>query len=118
MNQAPQAAPAPDQHRRQTAGAGRAGLLVALVLLTGLAPLAFAGCGDGGEDDSGSVPNITIPEGKAKPVPDETTTTAPPSGGTPDPAKPDSPENDVPPEPGTPEEKFEQYCEENPGACG
>ena len=29
----------------------------------------------------------------------------------------DSPENDTPPEPGSPEERFEQFCTENPGAC-
>jgi hypothetical protein len=34
-----------------------------------------------------------------------------------DPAKPDSPQNDVPPQPGA-QESFEQFCDENPGACG
>ena len=29
----------------------------------------------------------------------------------------DSPENDLPPEPGSPEERFEQFCDQNPGAC-
>jgi hypothetical protein len=70
----------------------------------------------------------------------DTTDTAPDSGGeTPAPAEPpldqpnpgnggtpapdtndpprDSPENDTPPEPGSPEERFEQFCAENPGAC-
>ena len=30
----------------------------------------------------------------------------------------DSPENDQPPEPGSPAERFEQFCAQNPGACG
>jgi len=45
----------------------------------------------------------------------------PGNGGTPAPDtnRPprDSPENDTPPEPGSPEERFEQFCEQNPGAC-
>lgn len=39
------------------------------------------------------------------------------SGGH-DPGQPDSADNDVPPEPGSPQEAFEQYCDENPKACG
>jgi hypothetical protein len=30
----------------------------------------------------------------------------------------DTPENDAPPPEGSPAERFEQYCNENPGACG
>jgi hypothetical protein len=30
----------------------------------------------------------------------------------------DAPENDVPPPEDTPAERFEEYCNENPGACG
>ena len=45
----------------------------------------------------------------------------PGNGGTPAPDTNDppreSPENDTPPEPGSPEERFEQFCSENPGAC-
>ena len=37
-----------------------------------------------------------------------------PSGGQ---RAPDSPDNDTPPEPGSPQERFEQFCAENPGAC-
>jgi hypothetical protein len=29
----------------------------------------------------------------------------------------DSPSNDTPPEPGSPQERFEQFCAQNPGAC-
>jgi hypothetical protein len=32
--------------------------------------------------------------------------------------RPDSPGNDLPPAPGSPEEQFERFCEQNPGACG
>lgn len=39
----------------------------------------------------------------------------PPSGGQP--APDDTPDNDQPPPPGSPAERFEQFCEENPGAC-
>jgi len=38
------------------------------------------------------------------------------SGGTPAPPQ-DSPQNDTPPPSGSPAEKFEQFCQENPGAC-
>jgi hypothetical protein len=38
--------------------------------------------------------------------------------GKPDPSKPDSAGNDLPPKPGTPQAKFEQYCNQHPGACG
>jgi hypothetical protein len=55
-------------------------------------------------------------------VPTETT---PPStdGGTPSPqppteTTPDTPENDTPPPEDSPAERFEDFCNENPGACG
>ena len=35
-----------------------------------------------------------------------------------DPSQPDSSTNDVPAQQGTPQGSFEQYCNENPGACG
>ena len=37
------------------------------------------------------------------------------SGGTA--APDDSPQNDTPPPSGSPAERFEQFCQENPGAC-
>jgi len=46
----------------------------------------------------------TLPEEGPPPVEDE-----PPE---------DSEENDAPPPAGTPAERFEEYCNENPGACG
>ena len=50
---------------------------------------------------------------------DPATETLPEEG--PDPAAPpaeDTPENDAPPPEDTPAERFEEYCNENPGACG
>jgi hypothetical protein len=59
------------------------------------------------------------PEVEPEPAPAETV--PPPSGGgTPAPeAEPpaDSPENDTPPPPDSPAERFEQFCDDNPGAC-
>jgi hypothetical protein len=40
------------------------------------------------------------------------------SGGTPAPPAQDSPGNDTPPPPGSPAQRFEQYCNAHPGACG
>ncbi len=34
-----------------------------------------------------------------------------------DQAQQDSPQNDTPPEAGSPQQRFEQYCADNPGAC-
>ncbi len=48
-----------------------------------------------------------------------TTETTPPTSVPETPATPtDSPENDTPPPTDTPAERFEQFCNENPGACG
>jgi len=104
-------------------------------LLLAISALAVGAAACGGDDDGGSeeaeVPEISVPAGKPQSVPDETTTTPETTttttpdtggggggGGNYDPGKPDSPTNDIPPKPGTPEAKFEQFCEENPGACG
>lgn len=91
-----------------------------------------AGCG--GDDENASetetTPRTTVPrENTAPPATTETTPpqtqTAPPpqttpdnSGGSTAPTTPDSPENDRKPAPGTPESKFEEFCDNNPGACG
>jgi hypothetical protein len=99
-----------------------------------------AGCG--GDDEPAAQPASTLPEltvpqtDEAPPVEIETETTAPappgpvpepepvpPStdGGVPAPAPeplPDTPENDTPPPPDSPAERFEDFCNENPGACG
>jgi hypothetical protein len=95
--------------------------------------LAFAGCG--GDDEEAQTtpraPELTVPQtDTAETVETQTapeTTTSPPapepdgSGGVPPPEPqpaPDSPESDQPPPPGSPAERFEEFCEENPGACG
>jgi len=112
-------------------------LLLALLVL----PLA-AGCG--GDDEQAEaprdLPELTIPRTDPEPdppgtAPAPTTDTAPtptgddpstaplapgegdgsgsaPSGGT------DSPDNDTAPPADSPAERFEQQCEETPGACG
>lgn len=65
--------------------------------------------------DTGSTTDTTTDESGGT-----TTPTAPPasdggSGGTTTPE--DSEQNDTPPPSGSPAERFEQFCQENPGAC-
>jgi hypothetical protein len=105
--------------------------------------LALAACGGDDENvaDTPARPELTVPGGGKAPTLDEkprttktgtSTTTAPaPSGGTPAPTPQqqqqqpqgqanqpqDSPQNDTPPPKGSPAQKFEQFCEDNPGAC-
>jgi hypothetical protein len=50
---------------------------------------------------------------------DPATETLPEEGPPPsDTAPVDTPESDAPPPADTPAERFEEYCNENPGACG
>ena len=50
---------------------------------------------------------------------DPATETLPEEGPSTTPEAPaDTPENDAPPPEDTPAERFEEYCNENPGACG
>ena len=109
---------------------------LATALACGTLALVAAGCGDDdeAEDTKGlTTPVPTIPEEDAttpdtatEPAPDPDTTQAPPpanpgSGGSPAPSPPpqqDSPENDQPPPRDSPAERFEEFCEQNPGACG
>ena len=119
--------------------AGRAaGVLIACLALTG--GTALAGCGDD-EDSSTPATTPTIEpstptgptgaageqgdEGDTPPSddsdvdPEDGTVTPPPeSGDQANGGTVDSPENDIPPEEGSPEAEFEQYCDENPDACG
>ena len=97
--------------------------------------------GCGGDDESASettptLPDLSAPQGDRTettapdtstdtvPEPDPTPTeTVPPStgGGTPAPETvppADTPENDAPPPADSPAERFEEFCNENPGACG
>jgi hypothetical protein len=108
------------------------GLIVGVVV-------ASSGDDGGGGNTSQSVPELTPLPGSSdlgsrtrsdRTSTQETTTNdsggtsapdAPPatgggdSGGTP--APDDSPQNDTPPPSGSPAERFEQFCQENPGAC-
>jgi hypothetical protein len=78
--------------------------------------LVTAGCGDDEETEI-SVPTIDLTE-TAAPATPTTTPTEPSNTGTVDTTKPDSPSNDIPPPPGSPQGKFEEFCKQNPGACG
>ena len=96
---------------------------------------ALAGCG--GDDEAATettreLPDLAIPTTteSAPPAPADTETTPTtvdpatetlpeegPATTTP-PAPTDTPENDAPPPEDSPAERFEEYCNENPGACG
>jgi hypothetical protein len=103
---------------------------VALLLVA-----ALAGCG--GDDEPAAettreLPNLSVPtEETASPTVteqaeppsttvDPATETLPEEGPSTAPGEPpaDTPENDAPPPEDTPAERFEEYCNENPGACG
>ncbi len=104
--------------------------------------LAAPGCGGDEEPPPRSSPELTLPESEPTTTDTGTTTdtetgtstdTSPQtgtnttpdtsggeSGGTPSQERQqqDSPQNDTPPPRGSPEERFENFCKENPGACG
>ena len=99
--------------------------------------LLLAACGGDDEPKAetapATVPDLSLPETEkaeppaptteTTPTPPPQTETTPPSdnGGTtaPQPAPPaDSPQNDTPPPTDSPAERFEQFCNDNPGACG
>ncbi|HEY1275459.1 MAG TPA: hypothetical protein VGF25_11130 [Thermoleophilaceae bacterium] len=110
----------------------------ALTLL--LALLAVAGAAGCGADDEPSAerppdaPELTVPrtettELEETPTAEEPTTTTetvpPPATTEEEPAPPatttsppDTPTSDTPPPPDSPAERFEDFCNENPGACG
>jgi hypothetical protein len=100
-----------------------------------LVAAAIAGCG-GDEEPSGAttreLPDLSIPKTETTPAvttpaePPETTTTVDPATETlpeegptaPEQPPADAPGSDTPPPEDTPAERFEEYCNENPGACG
>jgi hypothetical protein len=112
------------------------GRLVALLLVALVG--AVAGCG--GDDEPvarppSDPPDLTVPQTDQIEVPavPETETVAPAptpepepaptdtDGGAPAPAPEppaDTPDNDTPPPAESPAERFEDFCNENPGACG
>ena len=102
-----------------------------------LAAGVLAGCGGDDEPAAGgpsTVPDLTVPQTDdaepPEPEPETTAPSPPPApapagtdtdGGAPAPAPeppPDSPENDAPPPADSPAERFEEFCDANPGACG
>jgi hypothetical protein len=112
------------------------------VVLLAAGTLGLSACG-GDDETTTEPPTATIPtveQTTSEPTTTEATTTTtdygeveaepgddgpgqggdddsigPGSGGA---AVPDTPENDVTPPANTPEGQFEQFCNENPGACG
>jgi hypothetical protein len=93
--------------------------------------LALAGCGGDDEPPEPAIttPDLTVPGADSAPESTPTATEtapapAPPpadtSGGAtvPQGEQPESPEGDTPPGSGSPEERFENFCDANPGACG
>ena len=94
---------------------------------------ALVGCGGDDEptETTRGLPELTVPstgttatepEQVAPPstTVDPATETLPEEGPPPaeDGPPEDSEENDAPPPEDTPAERFEEYCNENPGACG
>ena len=97
---------------------------------------AIAGCGGDDEpatDTARELPNLSIPTETTRATPaapeettpstpttvDPATETLPEEGPSTTPTTPaDTPQNDAPPPQGSPAERFEQYCNDNPGACG
>jgi hypothetical protein len=92
---------------------------------------ALAGCG--GDDEptatTRELPELTIPSAETAPTVEQTNTqsttvdpateTLPQEGPPPsDTAPADTPQSDTAPPSGTPAQRFEEYCNENPGACG
>jgi hypothetical protein len=92
--------------------------------------VTVTGCGSDDEPAAAPPPRdpqLTIPETNPEPAPEDTTETteaapAPPTTETtpaPEPEPPaDTPENDTPPPQDSPAERFEDFCNDNPGACG
>ena len=106
-----------------------------IALILSLFALGVAGCGDDDEDSATTIPTVplSVPGEGTSTLGDETDTTvdtvpdtgavtptpapAPTPTPAPAPVTPDSPDNDTPPPAGSEAEQFENFCEENPGAC-
>ena len=91
--------------------------------------VAAPGCGGDDEPDPAPpLPDLTVPRTETAPPADPVTTpetaTTPPAVTTPPQTQtqtvPDSPENDTPPPADSPAQRFEDFCNENPGSrsCG
>jgi hypothetical protein len=100
--------------------------------------VVLAGCGGGDSepatDTARQLPDLSIPTTRTSPPVTETTPsttpttvdpgteTLPMEGPTTTSTTPETPDDtpttDTPPPEGSPAQRFEQYCNENPGACG
>jgi hypothetical protein len=98
-------------------------LLILLVALLVGAP----GCGGDNEPEAPPpLPDLTVPRTEPptveQTVPEPETETVPPVTDVPVPTQtetvPDSPANDTPPPADSPAERFEDFCNENPGSRG
>jgi hypothetical protein len=99
-------------------------LLIVLLALLVAAP----GCGGDNEpDEAPPLPDLTVPRTDPEPPVDtasepDTATVPPVTEVTPAPPEtqtvPDSPTNDTPPPTDSPAERFEDFCNENPGSRG
>jgi hypothetical protein len=109
-------------------------IALALVCLAlGAGATGAAGCGDDEPEATTPTTEPITPTGPTGPtsgdeprdgqegggdVDLEDGTVTPPPETDPDNLPEDSPQNDTPPPPGSAAEEFEQFCDENPEACG